>query len=386
MEIVQLGCGVCGLVCAEHLAHHPKVSRLVLADRSTRAARVLASRLGKHMVSVREVDGTDLPSLRSLLRDCDLVIASMPWRQNRTVLDATAEAGVDYLDFGMPFDGTGPEFDEASDRCAKANVTALVGMGMEPGISDIFAMHAARSIDRVEEVHVFDGDTGSVEGLDLFSTWSPVDLLDEMSVPAAVFEDGVFRFLPPMSSSRMFDFPQPVGQLRVFRTNHDETYFLPRGIPTLRHASFNIHIGEAWGQAANVWRNSRLLSREPIDVRGARIRPIDVLAAVLPSPALHADRVRGHATFVVEATGWKEGRRVRVRLWTGLSYEDAYRQHGTNATAYMVGTGAAVAAEMWLEGRVQEKGLVIPEQLDPDDYLARLRKKGLEAHEELTTL
>ena len=77
---------------------------------------------------------------------------------------------------------------------------------------------------------------------------------------------------------------------------------------------------------------------------------------------------------------------MRVRLWTGLSYEDAYRQHGTNATAYMVGTGAAVAAEMWLEGRVQEKGLVIPEQLDPDDYLARLRKKGLEAHEELTTL
>ena len=382
MKVVQLGCGVCGLVCAEHLARHPEVDRLVLADRRTDAARTLASRLADERIAVQDVDGTDPDAVRRLLKDTDLVIASMPWRLNRIVLDVAAEVRTDYLDFGMPFDATGPEFDEASRRCREADIAALVGMGMEPGISDVFAMHAARSLDLPEEAHVFDGDTGAVEGIELFSTWSPVDLLDEMSVPAAVYEDGRLRFLPPMSSSRMFDFPEPVGRRRVFKTNHDETYFLPIGIKTLRHASFNIHIDEAWILAADMLRKLGLLRGDPIDVRGVRVRPLDVIAAALPSPVQLADRIRGHATFVVEVTGWKDGRRVRVRMWTGLSYEDAFRRHRTNATAYMVGTGGAVAAEMLLEGRVAETGLVIPEQLDPEDYLARLREKGFEVREE----
>lgn len=386
MRVVQLGCGVCGLVCAEHLARHPQVERLVLADRRTDAARKLADRLVDDRVAVQTVDGTDRNAVRALLQDCDLVVAAMPWRLNRMVLEVAAEARADYLDFGMPFDGTGPEFDEASDRCRDAGVAALVGMGMEPGISDVFAMHAARSLDRVDEAHVFDGDTGAVEGLELFSTWSPVDLLDEMSVPAAVYEGGQLRFLPPMSSSRMFDFPEPVGRRRVFKTNHDETYFLPLGLPSLRQASFNIHIDDGWVQAADVLRKLGLLRGEAIDVRGVRVRPMDVIAAALPSPVALADRIRGHATFVVEVSGTKAERSERVSIWTGLSYEDAYRQHGTNATAYMVGTGGATAAELFLEGQVREKGLVIPEQLDPEAFLERIRAKGLEVHQARTPL
>ncbi len=382
MRVVQLGCGVCGLVCAEHLARHPKVDRLVLADRRTEGAKRLGTRLAIAGVEVRAVDGTDPEALKALLRDADVVVAAMPWRLNRIVLETAAALGTDYVDFGMPFDGTGPEFNEAGGRCQEGGIAALVGMGMEPGISDVFAMHAARGFDRVDEVHVFDGDTASVDGVDLFSTWSPVDLLDEMSVPAAVYEDGALRFLPPMSSSSTFDFPEPVGPRRVFRTNHDETYFLPLGIKTLRRASFNIHIDAGWVQAADTLRKLGLLRGEPVDLGGVPVRPLDVIAAALPHPAALADRIRGYAMFVVEVTGVKEGRRMRTRIWTGLSYEDAFREHGTNATAYMVGTGGAVATELLLEGRVPSKGLVIPEQLDPDAYLARLQAKGMRVHEE----
>lgn len=382
MRVVVLGCGVCGLVCAEHLARHPKVDRLVLADRRTEGAKVLAGRLAKTTVEVRFVDGTDSAALKALMRDADVVVAAMPWRLNLIVLETAAALGTDYVDFGMPFDGTGPEFDEAGRRCRRGGIAALVGMGMEPGISDVFAMHLASRFDRVDEVHIYDGDTAYVDGLDLFSSWSPVDLLDEMSVPAAVYEDGAIRFLPPMSSSSTFEFPEPVGPLQVFRTNHDETYFLPMGIKTLKRASFNIHIDDAWVRAADTLRKLGLLRGDPIEVRGAKIRPMDVIAAALPTPAQLADRIRGHATFVVEVTGIRSGQKARTRIWTGLSYEGAFRDHGTNATAYMVGTGGAVATELLLEGKVGEQGLVIPEQLDSEAYLARLPAKGLEVHEE----
>jgi saccharopine dehydrogenase (NAD+, L-lysine-forming) len=382
MRVLQVGCGVCGLVCAEHLAAHPKVEHLVLADRRTEGAASLAARLQRDRVSVRNVDGTDPEALAPLLDDSDLVVASMPWRLNKIVLDAAARSGTAYLDFGMPFDSTGPDFEAASKRCADAGVTALVGMGMEPGMSDVFAMHAAHQLDRVDEAHVFDGDTASVEGLELFSTWSPVDLLDEMSVPAAVYEDGGLRFLAPMSSSQTFEFPEPVGPLRVFKTNHDETYFLPVGIRSLRRASFNIYIDEAWVRAAETLRKLGLLRGEPLEVQGLRVRPLDVIAAALPSPVHLADRIRGTAMFVVEVTGQREGKKVRVRVWTSLSYEEAYRRHRTNATAYLVGTGGAVAAEMFLEGKVRGKGLLIPEQLDPEAFLTRLAEKGLAVREE----
>ncbi len=383
MDVVQLGCGLCGLVCAEQIARHPKVDRLVLADRKTTGAERLCSRLASDHVSVEVVDGTDPAALRKLLRDLDVVVASMPWRLNRIVLETAALLGVDYVDFGMPFDGTGPEFDDAAALCRDSGIHALVGMGMEPGMSDVFAMDAAREFDRVDEVQVFDGDTASVEGLAFFSTWSPVDLLDEMSVPAAVLHDGLIRFLPPMSASQPYDFPPPVGRRVVYKTNHDETYFLPMGLPTLRNASFNIYIDPAWVEAADVLRKLGLLSHEAVDVRGTRLRPMDILAAVLPSPSDLASRIRGDACFVVEVAGVRNAQPARAKIWTMLSYEDVYRSHGTNATGYLVGTGGAVATEMLLDGDVDKKGIVIPEQLSSSSYLRRLRDKGVAVRREM---
>ncbi len=383
MEVVQLGCGVCGLVCAEHLASHPRVDRLVLADRRVDSAKSLAAHLPKDRVVVREVDGTDPAALRALLQDADLVIASMPWRLNLTVLEAAARLGVDYLDFGMPFDGTGPEFDAADRLCRDGGVSALVGMGMEPGISEVFAMHAAAQMDRVNEAHVYDGDTASVDGLELFSTWSPVDLLDEMSVPAAVYDEGAITFLPPLSAKQTYVFPDPVGPLTVYKTNHDETYFLPMGLPSLRRASFNIFIDPAWVEVAAMLRKLGLLRKDALDVRGMRVRPLDVIAAALPLPSNLADRIRGTASFVVEVDGEKAGRRTRMKVWTALSYEEAHRLHRTNATAYMVGTGGAVAAEMLLDREVQGEGLIIPERLPPERYLGRLTRMGVTPREEI---
>ena len=95
MDVLQLGCGVCGLVCAEQLAKHPKVNRLVLADRKTDAAEQLASRIPGGKAIVQTVDGTDRKALRDLLSSCDIVIATMPWRLNLLVLEVATEMGAD---------------------------------------------------------------------------------------------------------------------------------------------------------------------------------------------------------------------------------------------------------------------------------------------------
>src|SRR3972149_1634343 len=88
--------------------------------------------------------------------------------------------------------------------------------------------------------------------------------------------------------------------------------------------------------------------------------------AALPSPVGLLGRIRGHAYCVVEVTGLKGDARTRIRMWSGMSYDEAYRRHGTNATAYMVGTGGAAATEVLLDGGVRGRGLVVPGPLPPD--------------------
>ena len=386
MRVVQLGCGICGLVCAEHLAKYPKVEEVVLADMDTSGAERLAKRLGQDNIVVQRVDGTNAEELRSLLNEKEIVVATMPWRLNKLALDVSISLGVDYVDFGMPFDSTGPEFDAYSERCRSAGVTAMMGMGEEPGISDVLAVSGARKFQKVDEAHIFDGDTASVEGLDFFSSWSPVDLLDETSVPAAVLMDGKIEFIPPLSRRTEYDFPEPVGRLPVYSTNHDETYFMPTAIKGLKQATFNIGIDDRFAEAATLFRKWGLLSKQPIDVRGRKIVPQHVVAALLPRPEEFAGRMKGDTCFVVELTGEMDGRRTKLRQWTMMAHDEAYGLCGTNAGAYLVGTGGAVATEMLIDGIVRENGIVIPEQLPPDDYLERLAAKGVTIQEETIQL
>jgi saccharopine dehydrogenase-like NADP-dependent oxidoreductase len=386
MNVVELGCGVCGLVCAEHLAKNPKIDGLVLADAKTDAADLLASRLKKDRVSVKKVNGTDPKTLKNLFKDCDIVIATMPWRLNRIPLEVAAKVGTNYIDFGMPLDSTGPEFDKLDKMCRDAGIVAMLGMGEEPGMSDVFAMHAASKLDRADEAHTYDGDTGTVDGLEFFSLWSPVDLLDETSVPAAVFRDGRIEFIPPMSARQVYDFPQPLGPLPVYKTNHDETYFMPMGIKTLRNASFNIGIDDKFANMSITLRKMGMLSKEPIEVKGIKVRPLDVVTAMLPNPADLAEKVKGHTGFAVEVIGEKDGRKTKVRMFTTLSHEKAYELCRTNAGAYYVGTGGAIATEMFIDGEVKDKGFVIPEQLPTQSFLSRLGPKGIKFKEDFIPL
>jgi saccharopine dehydrogenase (NAD+, L-lysine-forming) len=384
MKVVQLGCGICGLVCAEHLAKNPKVDTLVLADSRTSGAQALSDRLKLGKLDVKKVDGTSEKEVTNILKKADIVVATMPWRLNKLALDVAIKTGTHYVDFGMPFDSTGPEFDRYSDRCRDAGISALMGMGEEPGMSDVLAMNGASKLDRADEAHIYDGDTATVEGLEFFSSWSPVDLLDETSVPAAVFRNGKIEFIPPLSARSVYDFPKPLGPLPVYKTNHDETYFMPLGIKTLKHASFNIGIDDGFAAAAATFRKWGLLSKEPLDVRGTKIVPQHVVAALLPRPESFSAMIKGDTCFVVEVLGEKGGRRMKVKQWTMMSHKDAYELCGTNAGAYLVGTGGAVATDILIDGEVKKKGIVIPEELSVKSFLERLKSKGVAIHEDIS--
>jgi saccharopine dehydrogenase (NAD+, L-lysine-forming) len=380
MKAVQLGCGITGLVCAEQLAKNKKVSELVLADIDTAPAQALAKRLKSDKITVTKVDATDEKALRKLMKGADVLVSSVSWMVNEKVIGVAAKTDTNFIEFSMTF-SEDDFIDNPKKYVGETNATILSCMGSDPGISDVFARHSANKLDRVDRIRVMDGDSGSVEGFKFFSLWSPQDLMDEVSMPAEIFKDGEMTTVPPLSSSDVYEFPQPIGKLKVFNTHHEETYLMSKLIKGVRDVDFRIAIDDDFANVARALRLVGMHRRDEIDVRGAKVRPIDVLGALMPKPTDLIGKVKGFAAVVVETTGMKDGKKVMIKMSMPLSHEKAFELGNSNASGYIVGIGGAIGAEMLLDGKIKQKGAVFPEQIDSEEFLERLRGKGLKVTE-----
>ena len=365
------------------MTKNPKVDEVVLADSNTAAAETMRKRTGSPKLSIVKTDASDRESLKKLLRGKDLVISSVPWELHRSVFRAACGSGVNYVDFSLTADNA-DEFAEFQRLCDKSGTTAITGAGEDPGMSNVFARYGADKLDSPEEAYVRDGDSGSAEGYDFFSLWSPVDMLEEATTPALIFKDGKHSYLPPLHKREIYEFPEPIGPLPVYNTTHEETFTIPKFIKGIRQADFKIAIDDNFAAVSNTLRRLGLSGLKPIDVKGATVRPIDVVVSLMPRPVEMAGKVKGYAGIVVEVIGLKDGRRTKVKVWMSMSHERAYELCKSNATGYLVGSGGAVAAEMLIEGEVKEKGLHSPEQLAAEKFIARLPAKEIFVKEEVT--
>lgn len=384
MKVIQLGCGITGLVCAEELAKNKKIDELVLADIITNTAEDLAKRLKSDKISIEKVDASDYEALKRLMKDADIIISAISWTLNRKVMTAAMETGTHYVDFSMTLD-----YNEALKKeniTKDAEVTLLSCMGSDPGISDVFARYAADRLDRVDEIRTMDGDTGSVNGLDFYTLWSPDDMMDEVTSPAGIFKNGKMTFVPPLSSKGIYEFPEPVGPLTVYNTDHEETFIMSHLIEGVKNVDFRIAMDDNFIAIAKALYSIGMHKRDPIDVRGIKVAPMDVLTTLMPKPMDFVGKVKGHMALVVETTGLLKGKKAMIKTWTIMSHEKAYQLSRVNATGYLVGVAGTIVTEMLIDGEIAQSGLVWPEMLPAESYIKRMREKQLEINEQIIEL
>ncbi len=383
MRVVQLGCGITGLVCAEHVAMNSKVDEVVLADARTDHAARLAARSRHGKFEVAKVDATDMSSIKRLLKGCDVIVCAIPSEMNLKVMLQAVDAGVDYVDFSVAREIL-EDFKKYSRACERAGVTAITGMGADPGLSDVFARYGADKLDSAYEAHVRDGDNCTAEGVELFSLWSPLDMMEEVTIHAAVCKNNKIEWLPPLHKKEIYHFPEPIGPLPVYNTTHEETFMIPMFIKGIRNADFKIAVDDGFVNAANMIRKLGMHSLKEIDVKGVKVRPLDVVVATMPTPSDMIGKVKGSAGIVVEVLGEKNGKKAMAKTWTTLSHEAAFRKYGSNATGYLVGAGGAIGAELIVSGVVREKTLLPPELLPAEKVISMLPSHGLQPQESLT--
>ena len=388
MKVLVLGAGAVGTVSALKFVQEAMLEKLVIADAVSARASLLADRLDDDRVSALCLDAGDGAAVARTIRHTGTTIvlnAALP-ATNLAVMRACLAAGADYIDLasaGTDADGI-PKMDDqfALDAGFKtAGRLALLGMGADPGTTNVYAAYAAKHLlDVVTELRVRDGDNSVCLGHDGFlAAFSPWVMIDECLCKAVSYRNGRYQLEEPLTGKEPFDFPE-LGVLNCFYVDHEESRTLPRFFPHTRVVDFKLCMDEVTVETLRVMKRLGLSRTDQVRVGNQSIAPRDLVVSLLPDPKDLAGRMHGKTCVGTLAKGLKNGEPKGFYIYNVADHETVYEELGVQATAYQTGIPPVIAACLIARGVWQGTGVMSPEQFDPDPFLARMAREGMAWH------
>ncbi len=385
MKVLVLGAGAVGTVSALKFAQEAMLEKLVIADAVSARASLLTDRLNDPRVMAIGLDAGDRTAVVGTLRQFGITVvlnAALP-ATNIDVMRACLEAGSDYIDLasaGTDADGI-PKMDDqfALDAEFKAaGRLALLGMGADPGTTNVYAAYAAKHLlDVVTELRIRDGDNSICSGHDGFlATFSPWVMIDECLCKAVTYRGGHFHLEEPLTGMEPFDFPE-LGVLNCYYVDHEESKTLPRFFPEARVIDFKLCMDDMTLETLRVMKRLGLSSVDRVQVGTQSVSPRDLVVSLLPQPKDLAGRMRGKTCVGTLAKGLKNGAPRAYYIYNVTDHETVFARLGVQATAYQTGIPPVIAARLVAQGIWRGTGVMSPEQFDPDPFLEQLTLAGM---------
>jgi saccharopine dehydrogenase (NAD+, L-lysine forming) len=394
MKVLVVGAGGVGAAFAAIAQQREAFERVVLADVSPRRAHEVIARLGEaERFAAEQVDASDQEALISLIAKTapDAVLNACDPRFNEPIFSACFQTRVTYLDMAMtlsaphpqhPYELPGTMLGEHQlgqhERWRQAGLLALVGIGVEPGLSDVFASYAAQELfSEVHEIGVRDGADLVVEGYEFAPTFSVWTTIEECLNPPLVWErERGFYTTAPFSEPELFTFPEGIGEVECVNVEHEEVVLIPRAIACER-VTFKYGLGREFIEVLQTLHKLGLDSTEPVTVRGQKVAPRDVVAAALPDPATLGERMTGRTCAGTWVTGkGLDGGERSTYLYHLVDNERTMRDYGSQAVVWQTAINPVVALELLDEGLWRGTGVLGPEAFPPRPYLERLAELG----------
>src|ERR1700722_18474710 len=390
MRILLVGAGGVGSALARIAARRP-FAELVIADYDlVRAQHAAAARDGYEAV---QLDARDERAVADLLtqRRCDVLMNATDPRFVMPLFRAALRAGVHYLDMAMslshpdpqdPYRETGVKLGDdqfaMAPQWAASGKLALVGIGVEPGLSDVFARYAADELfGEISELGVRDGPNLTVTGYDFAPTFSIWTTIEECLNPPVIWERGRGWFTTePFSEPETFNFPAGIGPVECVNVEHEEVLLVPRWIDTGR-VTFKYGLGDEFIGVLKVLHMLGLDATSEVTVGASRVAPRDVVAACLPDPAEIGERMHGLtcAGTWVKGTG-KDGAPREVYLHHVVDNDWTMADYGTQAVVWQTAVNPVLALELIASGSWSGAGLLGPEAMPPIPFLDLLGSSG----------
>jgi saccharopine dehydrogenase-like NADP-dependent oxidoreductase len=399
VRILVVGAGAVGSGITVAAAQSEAFEAVVVGDVDVARAETVAGHVDDRRFSAVGLDASDRDAIVAVATGarCDAIVNACDPRFDLPIFDAAFSAGTTYVDMAMTLSEPHPErpYEEPGvllgahqlardEEWRERGLLALVGMGVEPGLSDVFARYAADHLfSSIGEIGVRDGNDLAVEGYAFAPTFSVWTTIEECLNPPLVWErERGFSTTEPFSEPESFTFPEGIGPLECVNVEHEEVVLIPRVVDCER-VTFKYALGDEFVDVLRTLHKTGLASKEPIRVRDVEVSPRDVVAATLPDPAGLGDRMHGRtcAGTWVEGAG-PDGAPREVYLYHVSDNDDTMRRHGTQAVAWQTAMNPVVALECLATGAWSGAGVLGPESFDAVPFLDRLRERGEPWHVE----
>ena len=389
----MIGTGGVGSAIAAVAQRRSFFERITFADRDLARAQAVVDDLDDERYSAVRLDASSTDAVVAAAREAraDVVLNATDPRFNPQIFAAAFEARCAYVDMAMTLSEAHPErpyelpgvklgdrqFEE-HERWRDAGLLALVGMGVEPGLSDVFARYAADHLfASISEVGVRDGANLVVDGYAFAPTFSIWTTIEECLNPPLVWErERGFYTTEPFSDPEVFDFPEGIGPIECVNVEHEEVVLVPREIDCDR-VTFKYGLGQEFIDVLRTLHLLGLDSTEATRVGNVEVAPRDVVAAVLPDPAQLGERMTGKTcagTFVGGVD--EDGDERSVYLYHVADNERTMREYGSQAVVWQTAINPVLALELLADGTWNGAGVLGPEAFDAAPFLERMQAAG----------
>ena len=397
MKALVIGAGGVGSAIANIASRRPFITQMVIADRNLSRAEAAITKVKDSRFSAAEVNAAELEDIRALIRKAkpDIVINAVDPRFVMPIFLACEIENTNYMDMAMSLSRPHPHYpnsetgvklgDEQFARdwnWAERGIYAVVGMGIEPGMSDIFARYASDELfSRLDEVTVFDGSNLTVEGADFAPSFSIWTTIEECLNPPLVWEDGRGWYTTePFSELEVFDFPEGIGPVECVNVEHEEVVLIPQKIDA-KKVRFKYGLGSEFISTLKTIHMLGMDNKDSINVQGVQVSPRDLLAAALPDPATLGSRMRGKTcagTFVKGLD--KNGKPKAVYIYNVVDNAWSMENYGDQAVVWQTAINPVMALELIHKGMWKPEGVNGPEWFDPKPFLELLATYGSSWH------
>lgn len=274
------------------------------------------------------------------------------------------------------------EIERFNHAFLEKGLAGILCMGMDPGAVNVFARWAIDRLDTATSIRVLDADNGEVKGYRFAVLFSPETFFEELgAVPYFVKDGRVVSGKPLETEVEWMRFPEPIGHMKTYAVAHEEgvslgTYppFVEKGV---KYSVFKYALSDKVCHIAQSVADLKLDTWKKLKVEGVEVTPLRVVCANLPKPALLGPTVDGYSCVGTEVRGTKDRKRVEYFVYTMDSHRDVYEKYGHSLTEVQTGIPPALAAKLLVTGKIKERGVMMPEALEPDVLMESFSREGL---------
>jgi len=405
-KVLVIGCGGVASVAIAKICQNDKVfSEMCIASRTVSKCEAMKEKWQDKTstkISTVQIDANSKEQVVDLIKKFQpdvLLHVGMPFH-NIILMQACAENKVHYIDTAAyePEDTNDPVWREGYEKRCKekgfvayfdyaeqwsyfekfknAGVTALLGGGFDPGVTNVFVAYAKKHFfDQIDYVDILDCNGGD-HGYPFATNFNTEINLREVSSPADYYENGKWVSVPAMSIKREYDFPE-VGKKDMYLLHHEEIESLTKNFPEIKRMRFYMTFGKSYLTHMKCLENVGLLNSTPVKFGEHKIIPIQFLKSLMPDPSTLGPRTVGKTNIGCIFTGYKDGQKKNIYIYNVCDHQEAYKEVGSQAISYTTGVPAMISAALLATGQWKKAGVFNLEEFDPDPFMDMLNKFGL---------